>query len=621
MKSKSKRNIVILFSILLLILVIVVFFNKVNVNKQETVNLDRMQDTEFTDGTEIKIDNLSDIQQQNLYLLGKVWGYAKYRHPSITNGTINWDAELFRVLPEVLNASSTENGNEVIVKWLKKFPIEKLSLSKHEKKKYDEINGKKLSDYNSDWINDSKLISKPLSEILNQLSDVKVVDNGTGYVKYVDDELDFSQDSFGVVMKYDDAGMRLLSLFRYWNIIEYYNPYYTVIGEDWNKILYESIPEFAEGKDHESYVLSVANLISSIHDSHAVIVDKNQTLNNYFGKYLPEVEWINLNGEIVIVSANENYPLKKGDIIVKVNGEPIEERIQKCSKYISVSNIGCSSNAFHHYLLASKEEKGSIEVIRNGEEKSIDIMYTDNHNYNASGGIETEMSKPIEDDFYYINLDGITAKELDKEMEAAVESDGIVLDLRGYTPYAGYILGEYLSDEPKVAFKSVQGNPYKPGSYYLYNKHQYGKGEIERILKDKELTWSDKKFLDEMFNNGLINNLLGKVKERPTYKGKVVGIIDERTQSAMETLTMELSTFDNVTIIGTNTAGANGDVVEVILPGQIYTYFSSLGVYYPNDKQTQRIGLEPDIKIEPTVEGLSNGKDELLERAIELLLH
>ena len=310
MKSKSKRNIVILFSILLLILVIVVFFNKVNVNKQETVNLDRMQDTEFTDGTEIKIDNLSDIQQQNLYLLGKVWGYAKYRHPSITNGTINWDAELFRVLPEVLNASSTENGNEVIVKWLKKFPIEKLSLSKHEKKKYDEINGKKLSDYNSDWINDSKLISKPLSEILNQLSDVKVVDNGTGYVKYVDDELDFSQDSFGVVMKYDDAGMRLLSLFRYWNIIEYYNPYYTVIGEDWNKILYESIPEFAEGKDHESYVLSVANLISSIHDSHAVIVDKNQTLNNYFGKYLPEVEWINLNGEIVIVSANENYPLK-----------------------------------------------------------------------------------------------------------------------------------------------------------------------------------------------------------------------------------------------------------------------------------------------------------------------
>lgn len=55
------------------------------------------------------------------------------------------------------------------------------------------------------------------------------------------------------------------------------------------------------------------------------------------------------------------------------------------------------------------------------------------------------------------------------------------------------------------------------------------------------------------------------------------------------------------------------------LPGNIFTYISGIGVLTPDGSETQRIGIVPDIKIEPTIKGIRAGKDEVLEKAIELI--
>jgi C-terminal processing protease CtpA/Prc len=46
---------------------------------------------------------------------------------------------------------------------------------------------------------------------------------------------------------------------------------------------------------------------------------------------------------------------------------------------------------------------------------------------------------------------------------------------------------------------------------------------------------------------------------------------------------------------------------------------SGIGVYYPDGKETQRIGIVPDIEVKPTIRGILEGKDELLEKAIETI--
>ena len=103
------------------------------------------------------------------------------------------------------------------------------------------------------------------------------------------------------------------------------------------------------------------------------------------------------------------------------------------------------------------------------------------------------------------------------------------------------------------------------------------------------------------------------------YKGKVVLLVDEQTQSQAEFSCMAFQTAPDVITIGSQTSGADGDAFPFMLPGGIKTFISFWGICYPDRRQTQRIGIVPDIEVKPTIEGLKLGKDEVLERAIEYI--
>jgi C-terminal processing protease CtpA/Prc len=75
----------------------------------------------------------------------------------------------------------------------------------------------------------------------------------------------------------------------------------------------------------------------------------------------------------------------------------------------------------------------------------------------------------------------------------------------------------------------------------------------------------------------------------------------------------------NTTIIGSTTAGTDGTARQIYLPGNLKTMITGYGVFYPDGKQTQRVGIVPDIIISPTIKGIKNGKDEVLDMAIEII--
>ena len=103
------------------------------------------------------------------------------------------------------------------------------------------------------------------------------------------------------------------------------------------------------------------------------------------------------------------------------------------------------------------------------------------------------------------------------------------------------------------------------------------------------------------------------------YKGEVIIINNECTQSNAEFTTMSFRNSPNSLVIGENTIGADGDVAYFKLPGGITTVMTGLGVYNPDGSETQRVGLTPDVYIKPTIEGIREGRDELLEKSIDLI--
>ncbi len=98
----------------------------------------------------------------------------------------------------------------------------------------------------------------------------------------------------------------------------------------------------------------------------------------------------------------------------------------------------------------------------------------------------------------------------------------------------------------------------------------------------------------------------------------MVILVNEVTQSQAETTVMMLKQHPKAKVIGGYTSGANGDVISFNIAG-LETCFTGLGAYYPNGRETQRIGIIPDIIVRPTVKGIQQGKDEIMERALEYL--
>ena len=55
------------------------------------------------------------------------------------------------------------------------------------------------------------------------------------------------------------------------------------------------------------------------------------------------------------------------------------------------------------------------------------------------------------------------------------------------------------------------------------------------------------------------------------------------------------------------------------LPGGITVGFTGQSVRFPDGRQLQRFGLMPDLGVAPTIQGIQEGRDEVLEKAIEFL--
>lgn len=97
--------------------------------------------------------------------------------------------------------------------------------------------------------------------------------------------------------------------------------------------------------------------------------------------------------------------------------------------------------------------------------------------------------------------------------------------------------------------------------------------------------------------------------------------MNESSVSAAEFTVMSLRNAPDAVVVGSPSLGADGDVVQFKLPGDVATRFSGLSIFYPDGSPTQRVGIQPDITCLPTIAGIAAGKDELLDKAISLIVN
>ncbi|KAF2507714.1 peptidase S41 [Flavobacterium zhairuonense] len=521
-------------------------------------------------------------ETQKLAAVCKVWGFLKYYHPNVADGSKNWDEQLFQILPKVEEAQTSEAFSLVIENWVDSLgEIKKQeTLKPVVKKEYFDKN------FDLSWVNNKELFSKSLSKKLKFIEENRIQEKQY-YVAYEfgsnGPPLQFKNEVKYADFKWTDKNLRLLTLFRYWNCIEYFFPYKYQMDQNWDKSLNEFLPRIIAPESEKDFALAMREISIKINDTHAST--QVPQMFEYFGdKFIPVDVKIIDQKAVVIGLKNDSLAkisdLKIGDVITKVEGKTIAQLLRENSKYVEGSNEPSVLRNAYWTIFNGKTPTFKIEFIRDGKtaEKTINRYKYQDLKIQFP---KQEKWKILEGNIGYVNFGGVNEEDIPNLVVALKNTNAIIFDDRQRPHDVIYPLADWLNPQPVEYVKYIDPDVNYPGRY---------------IWREEE-------------------EKIGKINS-DNYKGKVIVLIDENAVSHGEHTAMALQTVPKSTVIGSQTGGADGANARFLIIKGFSSSFTCYGVFYPNKKEVQRIGVVPDIEVKPTILGIQQGKDEILDRAI-----
>ena len=391
-------------------------------------------------------------------------------------------------------------------------------------------------------------------------------------------------------MALPDLGYRLLAAFRIYDVIERFYPYPELLDEPWERVLRESLPGFVGADTPLSYVLAVARMVERLDDSHAYV--GSDVYYEHVGKSSPPVRVRVIEGRPVVAGwldadAAAAAGVLIGDVVLEVDGENAVARLRYLAGLISASTPDGKLDKAALWLLNGPE--GSIASVKlEGADgvRLVQMRRAWRFAYNRER--EGEALRILEGNIGYADLDRLSADRVEEMFETLRDTDGIAFDMRGYPLGSAWGIAPRLTDREGVPaariYTPLVGHPEPaPSSQHF----------LQRIGAGPPSSW--------------------------TYDRPTVMLIDERSQSQAEHTGLFLRAANGTRFVGSATAGANGEITIIPLPGGISVGFTGQAVEFPDGTLLQRRGLQPDLEVRPTIEGFRAGRDEVLEAAVRLL--
>lgn len=542
-------------------------------------------------GFSMTSDDLSDPRVPgNLETLCRVWGYAKYHHPVFcdTLCRVDVDSALFALLPQVVHADRVTR-NRHLLDWVR-------SLGDYTPNRVDYEQSlaplELVSTVDLAWTRDTILLGCDLSHLLQDLRYAErgenyylrmgTMENGPGY-HYLSLRNERSYPTPQM-----DSGLNLLTLFRLWNVIEYYAPNRSLTLHPWDEVLSTYIPLMGVETDGRCFARLYMRLIRELNDGHAVA-----PVEMLFGQRMLPVWPLQAEGRLFVGYSGDSL-LERGDEVVAIDGEPISERLELLREYASRSNEASLRQALRYYGLCTRRDTAEVVRRRAGVCDTLRVAtvpYGSVSPLYDPAQLEQPPFRLLADSVGYIYAGTFSREHLAQVVQTLPRTRALIIDLRTYPLKVDgaliALIGQSLRTESVVVRQALYQTLALPGLFY------------------RQEQWLFEDF--------------GEVAARCTepYKGRVILLVDEMTQSNPEFQAMAFQSCPQTLTIGSPTSGANGSIVWIPLPGQM-TSFSGIGALYPDGTQPQTVGVRLDVEVLPTAEGLQAGCDEVLERALEL---
>ena len=379
---------------------------------------------------------------------------------------------------------------------------------------------------------------------------------------------------------------------------KHYDP--TLGGLDWQKVYEEFKPRIDAAESMDAGRAIMNEMLGRLKQTHIGIIPASTYRDlsesgerGASGAYTPGIDVRILEGKAIVTHVEPNSPasaagVKPGWEVVKVNGREAAQGIKRVGELYSKSTQKdlYGSRVILSYVNGAPSQAAEIEFHDGKEAKTIKLERAEPKGARVKFGEMPPSYFWVETNFredgirlikfnIWLNPEAV-AKAFSEIIADADKAKGFIVDLRG-----------------------------NPGGMGAMAMGAAGWFTNKRGLK-----------LGTMAMRG--NTLNFMVFPRPNATSAPVAIlVDGCSASTSEIFAGGMQDLKRARIFGTRTAGAalpstftrlpNGDGFQYIVAN-----YTSIG-----GKPLEGLGVEPDEVVRPTQQGLLNGKDEIMDRAVE----
>ncbi|WP_333693201.1 S41 family peptidase [Flavobacterium sp.] len=515
---------------------------------------------------------LTDIQK--FKQVGLVWGLMKYHHPDVSKGKYDWGGIFLELMESSEKIESQEKINVFLLDFVRKYNSKSTSFKERK------IDNSKLflknQDY--DWI-DSAVFGVELTSELNKLKINGNIGNFYAKVSKLTRMVSFENEKGIKDFDLNNKHHRLLTLFSFWNAMQYWNLNKYLTDEKWFDVLDGAINNFSNANSKVTYEIAKLKIVAKLNDSHSMgfSSEVRDSLFKFYASF--NVKIVNDSAVVnrfVNKKLAEENGIELGDVIVKIKNQKISTYITSTfASLISASNSNALNVGLSYSLiLCNNVDSINVDIIKkNGEVVNKYIKLYEKFDFDA----KTDKTD-IKDNFYfvkpkigYLNLGKMTKKDVKNAFKQFSSTKGLIVDLRKYPKNltASDITKHLLSIRKEFIKVSLPINAYPSVCEY----------DAEAPLR----------FISDPFK--------AAASAKKYYKGKVILLVDRNTASRGEFIGMAIQQSPNCITIGEQTSGAPTNITLFTLPDGSEEAFTGYGGFYPNGQSVQRNGLKLDYRI------------------------
>lgn len=385
---------------------------------------------------------------------------------------------------------------------------------------------------------------------------------------------------------YDSANLtaRLADVIMFWNVFEHFYPYFEYVSADWQAALPHMLNDAWNTKSDQKFIQVLLKYQALLNDGHGNIINKNKASKT---PYYPAVTCAQVEGRMVVTKSNDPF-IHPGDIITAIDGVDSKFLLDSVKRYVAGATE--ASRTFKTIRRILSGAQGTILTFEIDRQDGLPQKVTCKRTVSKTG-YDNHFSpnslhiKEIDSGIYYVNLSNVTGHEIDSLSDQFAKAQSIILDMRGYPFRVGYKFLEYLIKQPDTA---------------------------SHIFNIPEIIRPDHQFAAMDASGWRMEPL------KPHWNAKIIYLIDERAISAAESYSGFIEGYKLGTIVGQPTAGTNGNVNPFDLIGGYNVTWTGMKVVKLNGSQHFGVGIIPDVYVSRTIKGVREGRDEILEKALEL---